>query len=312
MRALKISILFSLSLLGSNSLAQIVSHKIQTAYGTREYKFYSPSSAKKNSPTIVAIHGCKQTGDIFARGSRLYQAAGKYGFNLLLPEQDKNTNPYNCWNWFLPHNQIRMGEASIVVNSIENAQKRYNLNTDKLFVLGMSSGAAMANILMNCYPKMFKAVASHSGVAYSATSNVLLANYVLENGMISTPESTTAKGRACGLYSKGKVPALIIHGEEDQVVSPIHAEDLTKQFTLYNSHSYQDLKVNFESVIRDDGFNYKISNWSNRDDKTIVKEVIIKNLKHEWSGGNDDYDYNQSKGPDATKMIINFFKKNGL
>ncbi|WP_372654926.1 PHB depolymerase family esterase [Halobacteriovorax sp.] len=293
-------------------MAQTVSHKIQTAYGTREYKFYSPSSAYNNSPTVVAIHGCKQTGDVFARGSRLYQAASKYGFNLLLPEQDKNTNPYNCWNWFLPHNQIRMGEASIVVKSIQDAQKKYRLNKDKYFVLGMSSGAAMANILMNCYPKMFKAVASHSGVPYSATSNPLLATHVLENGMLTTPQLTALKGLACGLYAQTSVPALIIQGAKDEVVAPINAEDLAQQYKIYNSYSYEDLKVSTRSVERTDGHNYQVNSWRDRSDKVIVEEVMIENLKHKWSGGDDSLDYNQSKGPNATKMIINFFKANGL
>ncbi|PIK15649.1 PHB depolymerase family esterase [Halobacteriovorax sp. JY17] len=301
-----------LTLIGSNSLAQLTTHKILTPYGLREYKLFRPEGIQPNSPTVVAIHGCKQTGDTFARGARLYEAAKKFRFNLLLPEQDPATNPYNCWNWFLDINQRRLGEPSIIVESIHHAKSKYALDESKLYLLGMSSGAAMSNILMNCYPKLFKAVASHSGIPYAATVNPLMAQAVLERGMFISPYLAAQKGLLCGKYAKTKVPALIIQGSEDEVVAPVHAKDLSTQYTTYNSFSYQELSLEESAIERADGYHYQVKTWHDRNQKTIVKELLIENLKHEWSGGDQTLPYNQSAGPDSTKMILNFFQEFGL
>ena len=298
--------------IGQNSLAQLTNHKILTMSGIREYKLYRPENLKTSAPTVVAIHGCKQTAETFAQGSKLYDAANKYGFNLLLPEQKKNSNPYNCWNWFLGLNQMRSGEPAIIMQSIQDAQSKFNINSRELYLLGMSSGAAMSNILMNCYPKSFKAVASHSGVPYAATTLPLMAQTVLERGMFISTYLTVQKGLLCGMYAKTKVPALVIQGAEDEVVPPIHAQDLTDQFTEYNSYSYQGLELEETSVERADGYNYTVEEWKDRSKRTIVKKVLIENLKHEWSGGDQSLPYNQSKGPDSTEMIIKFFKGFGL
>lgn len=307
----RVSLLLSSILIWPTAKAQLSTDSIFTPYGKREYRLYSPNNSTPSSPIVVAIHGCKQNAASFFKGSKLKSAANKYGYKVLLPKQEKLSNPYNCWNWFLNSNQMRSGELSIVISSLDHARKKYGLKTQDIFVLGMSSGGALANNLMNCYPNKFKAVASHSGVPYAATTNPLLAKYVLENGMLNTPYLTALKGYICGGQVRMKTPALIIQGREDEVVSIKNAKDITKQYLLYNEFAGFDSYTSPQTIEElEYGYNTTIKTWKDLDQRVLVKEVVIDKLKHEWSGGDGELEYNQPKGPDATKLIFEFFKSN--
>jgi poly(hydroxyalkanoate) depolymerase family esterase len=51
-------------------------------------------------PLVVALHGCWQTPEDFALGTRLNAAAEARGLIVVYPAQGQRANPYRCWNWF--------------------------------------------------------------------------------------------------------------------------------------------------------------------------------------------------------------------
>lgn len=304
----KLSLIFFCILFGSSSLAQLSTHKVSTIYGSRTYKFFAAPKGAHKAKTLVAIHGCKQDAESFALGSHLIKSARERGFNLLLPEQKRTSNPYNCWNWFLALNQLRAGEPYSIIKAMDDATKRYSLDKKNFYVMGMSSGGGMSNILLNCYPERFQAGASHSGVPYASTVNPLLAKYVLKNGMDSTPYLTALKGRICSSQYNGGISSLIIQGSEDEVVAPLNLDDISEQFIIYNKLSSIELTQSTREVLREDGYSYSEHSWKNNEKNVEVKSILINSLGHEWSGGNEEFPYNQEKGPSATKLILDFFK----
>ena len=53
-----------------------------TKAGSRFYKLYLPACYRGQSlPLIVMLHGCKQTPDEFAAGTRMNELADRYGFS---------------------------------------------------------------------------------------------------------------------------------------------------------------------------------------------------------------------------------------
>ncbi|HET6802878.1 MAG TPA: PHB depolymerase family esterase, partial [Casimicrobiaceae bacterium] len=79
----------------------------------RHFRLYVPRgwSRAKRTPLVVLIHGCKQSPDEFARGTRIAAAADRAGFLVLMPDQKDSANSYRCWNWFDHRTAGGTGEA---------------------------------------------------------------------------------------------------------------------------------------------------------------------------------------------------------
>lgn len=76
--------------------------------GKRTYKLYVPSGYKGQSlPLIVMLHGCTQSPDDFAAGTRMNELAEKQMFFVVYPAQAQSANPSRCWNWFNEKEQQR-------------------------------------------------------------------------------------------------------------------------------------------------------------------------------------------------------------
>jgi poly(3-hydroxybutyrate) depolymerase len=61
----------------------------------------------------VLCHGCKQTPEEIAQGTRITELADRLGFVVLLPRQKKSANPWRCWNWFDKRTMNGNGEAAL-------------------------------------------------------------------------------------------------------------------------------------------------------------------------------------------------------
>ena len=61
------------------------------------------------------LHGCTQTPDDFASGTRMNAAAELQPCLVLYPAQAQRANGSRCWNWFKSNHQKRdRGEPSII------------------------------------------------------------------------------------------------------------------------------------------------------------------------------------------------------
>ena len=136
--------------------------------GGRHYRLYRPPVAVTASaplPLIVMLHGCRQTAEDFAVGTRMNRLAGREGFAVLYPEQSREQNPMGCWNWFLPEHQQRgRGEPEIIAGLTRDVIAAHGLDADRVYVAGLSAGGAMATIVGNEYPDIYAAIAVHSGL----------------------------------------------------------------------------------------------------------------------------------------------------
>lgn len=324
LKLLSFSLILTNLLLLSNVLAGEWQKGVNAGiYGVRNYHLYVPAKAKgiKHAALIVLIHGCEQDPIEFARGSRMIEMSDKEGFLLLLPEQNKNYNPYKCWNWVLPANNARFGEPEVIRLMTDEVIGKFDIDEKRVFAAGMSSGAGMVNILGNCYPDKFKALASHDGVMYNATNIALDYEEVTVNGPSVAPWISAFKGYACAsLTDKPKsMPIIIFHGNNGPLMSPVHAFQIENQMKVYNDYldngkrDYSYFKEKSVNVVPD-GTRYGYTQFvvTNKFNEAFIERYMINHLGHAWSGGDKNYPYNDPKGPDATLYIIKFFKRFGL
>ncbi len=292
-------------------------------YGVRNYKVYLPKGLPKNekAPVVVMLHGCEQNAAIFAEGTRITEWADKEKFIVLLPEQNPAYNSYKCWNWVLPANNSRYGEPQVIVEMLDEVLKKYNGDKNRVYAAGMSSGASMVNILGNCFPDRFQALASHDGTQYYATTTGLdFADVVLYGASVAAPLAAET-GYACSAgHHPSKMPIIIFHGMASPLMSPAHAFQIESEFKIFNDlldNGTRDTSYFLEKDVKfvagkNGKYGYNKYTLVNPSKDVLIERYMINDLGHAWSGGVAGMAYFDPKGPDATALILEFFKKYGL
>ena len=281
---------------------------------SREYLVYVPRgrSVWRRAPLIVLCHGCRQTPEEFAQGSRITDLADRHGFVVLLPRQKDSANPWRCWNWFDTRTMSGAGEAAIVAAQIRSVRRRYRCHRQRVLVAGMSAGGAFAAVMGVRYPDLVKAVAVHSGLACGAAKSPLSAIAVMQSGPEQDVAAIGDVARATARPRDLPIPLLAVHGEADPVVSPRNAAALVRQYLHLNGHASTRAADATSSAMpaADTESRTTLANgrvevvreWRSHG-RLIVRLVEVTGLGHAWSGGDPTLAYNDAEAPDATALV---------
>ncbi|MCC6196008.1 MAG: PHB depolymerase family esterase, partial [Burkholderiales bacterium] len=266
-------------------------------------------------PLLVLCHGCKQTPEDIARGTRVEALADRMGCVVLLPRQKDSANPWRCWNWFEQRTAEGKGEAAIVAAQIRRVRRAYRIDRKRVLAAGMSAGGALAAILGVRYPHLVTAVAVHSGRAAGAARSAMSALSVMKHGPDRDVERIAEDARARAAPHDVRVPLLAIHGERDDVVRPLNAIALVRQYLALNAHPaitgqpHETATLpapDREAATRTpEGRTQVVRDWY-RDGRLVARHVEVTGLGHAWSGGDTALAYNDAAAPDATALLGGF------
>ena len=281
----------------------------------REYLVYVPRgwSRWRRTPLLVLCHGCKQTPEEFATGTRIAAWADANRWLVLLPRQKDDANPWRCWNWFDPRTAAGHGEAAIVAAQIDAAAGRYRADPHRVVVAGMSAGGALAAVMGMRHAGAVRAVVVHSGVACGAATSALAAIGVMKSGPDTDVVALAREARLVAGNEALPVPLLAIHGTADGIVAPRNAIALVHQYLRLNGHAAADAAEPAglpaaDDERRDDAGDGRLvvtRDWR-IGGRLVVRHVSIEGLGHAWSGGDAELPFNDAHAPDATALIAAF------
>lgn len=277
---------------------------------SRDYLVYVPRghSMWKRAPLLVLCHGCKQTPEEFAQGTRVTEMADRQGCVVLLPRQKEAANPWRCWNWFEARTMRGNGETAIVAAQIRSVCRRYGVDRKRVLVAGMSAGGALAAVLGARFPGLVSGVAVHSGLACGAARSALTAIAVMQRGPEQDVERIGAEARAVAPPAGLPVPLLAVHGSADRIVAPTNALALVEQYLRLNgAGGGSEVQATTRTIAAADGRRaHTVREWRSGG-RLVARHVEVAGLGHAWSGGDANLPYNDAGGPDATALVGDFF-----
>jgi len=290
---------------------EFVSRSFTNHAGTRTYKLYVPASYSdqlgKPVPVVVMLHGCTQSPDDFAAGTRMNALAEQRGFLVVYPAQAANANGSKCWNWFRSEDQDRdRGEPSLIAGITREVVANYHVDERRVFVAGLSSGAAMAVILGATYPDIYAAVGAHSGLPYGAAHDMASAFGAMKRSTgLAGMSNRTGSGAPRAAGARG-VPTIVFHGDRDHTVDARNGVEIVEQAIRGHSDERR-LQASVRQGATAGGCQYSQTVYSDAANQPVVEQWVLIGVGHAWSGGSPQGSFTDSGGPDASAEMIRFF-----
>jgi poly(hydroxyalkanoate) depolymerase family esterase len=265
--------------------------------GTRPYKLYVPASLGGGAaPLLVMLHGCTQSPEDFAAGTRMNALAEAHGWLVAYPAQTASANNAKCWNWFNEGDQRRgAGEPSLIAGITRQVMAQHAVDPARIYVAGMSAGGAAAAILADAYPDLYAAVGVHSGLACGSASDLPSAFAAMKHG-------AAQPARRVAMATGRLVPAIVFHGARDSTVHPGNADAVVAQIV-----SATPLQVSEQSGRVPGGHAYRRILHSDKNGKTMLEQWVVEGGGHAWSGGSAAGTFTDPLGPDASGEMLRFF-----
>lgn len=271
--------------------------------GGRSYKLYVPAAIAGSGtgrggpvPLVVMLHGCGQTPEDFAAGTRMNVLAEEFGLLVAYPAQTSEANTNRCWNWFNPGDQVRgAGEPAVIAGIVRQILRDHPVDPARVYVAGLSAGASAANILGAAYPDLFAAVGVHSGLTVGAAQTSASAFVAMQQG-------------APGDRPSVAVPTIVFHGSADPVVNPRNGRFVAARTVS----AFPPLRKVEKTARPKGGRVYTTTVHRGPNSRPYCEHWVVEGLGHAWSGGHPSGTYTDPTGPDASREMLRFFLRHRL
>lgn len=272
------------------------------AFDNRAYRLYVPrallAADAPAAPLVIALHGCWQTAEDFAAGTRLNEAADRLGLLVLYPQQGKSGHPSRCWNWYDPDHQTRnAGEIGQIISLVERVRIDHKIAAGRIVAVGLSAGGFMAVNLACAAPEMIAGIGVAAGGPFRCGVGTGGALECMRG--LKTDAETSASLCLASMGGRRARPlrASLWHGVDDVVVSPANLPTLAAMVARIDGATNvttEALEAAVHTTFRDAA------------GKPVVESWLVRNMGHAWSGGDIRGTHTYPAGPDSTTRILDF------
>ncbi|GEP09697.1 extracellular catalytic domain type 1 short-chain-length polyhydroxyalkanoate depolymerase [Methylobacterium gnaphalii] len=284
---------------------RFVPRHFSNAAGARDYKLFIPTGHAGRRPLVVMLHGCTQSPDDFAAGTRMNELAQQDGLYVAYPGQTRGANAQKCWNWFETRDQGReRGEAGIIAGLTRAIIAEHPIDPARVYIAGLSAGGAAAVNIARAYPDVFAGVGVHSGLAAGCARDLSSALMAMRAGAPGAELPGGSSG--FGTAQAARVPTIVFHGASDTTVNPRNGEEVLAQAGV------SGLSPSRESGTKPGGHRYTRTLYRDAGGLVQAESWQVDGSGHAWSGGSPSGSYTDPLGPDASRAMLDFFAQHRL
>ena len=284
------------------------------ALGAYSYAVYTPRSLPKDRPVplVVMVHGCNTTAEQQAGANRFHPIAEREHFVVLYPDVPAN-RPTRCWKFFDPQSQQRdSGDVLVIADMTRRVMQNWRIDPQRVYVIGMSSGAMITSDLVASYPELYAAAGLMAGCAYRAVACAFQdAGHVVEPVALEAQLAQQQMGTRARL-----VPWLVLHGDADGTVPKASGDNAFEQWRqtddLIAPGAIGTAPARTRTGQVKGGHSYAVEQWTDPQGCLAMEKWVVHGMDHFWSGGSADpawYQWEDPKGPSAAEAAWAFFSR---
>jgi poly(hydroxyalkanoate) depolymerase family esterase len=280
-----------------------------TDAGQRHHRLYTPPSYRADRPAalIVALHGCQTSAAEMQAGAGLDRAADRTGTVVLYPDDDDGRHALRCWTWTdLAVDPVGAGDLAIVLEATRHAMRSRNIDPERVYAAGSSSGALIVSSLVASHPDVYTAVGVMSGQGYGASCLVPPLGP-------AAPDEGIAQGARQAMRDRARVvPFIVLHGDADPVVSPRCGAQAVRQWIRTDNlvlSGQQQGPISLDPAERRSGrspagVSYDRLLYRQPSGCLIGEHWTIHGMGHAWAGSNK-----APEAPSASDAMAGFFAR---
>ena len=279
---LKGMLLLSLCLLFSDAQAGNRRYKLKYQNLTRYYFVHIPPPQKQGkSALVINLHGGGSHGRSQEEFSNMDKTADKYGFYVVYPNgtgklHDRllTWNAGDCCGYAQEH---EIDDVGFIAKVMDAVIKQFPIDSQRVYVTGMSNGAMMAYYLAENLPERIAAIAPVAGGRMPDASKPLKPMPIMHFHSINDPRA---------LYQGGLGPNF--PGTNQHVLHP-NIDNVLASWAKIDGCSMQRKQVDERTYKTDKKF-HRALEYAYQDCK--LAPVFLWQLEksgHVWPGGRQNY-----------------------
>lgn len=293
------------------------------AFGQYRGLLHVPASVGKDRPTplVVVVHGANTTAETMREITRFDSVAKREGFMVLFPDHETDSafglHPLQSWRFYNPAEMQRgIGDADAIATLTQNVMDDWNVDPERVYIVGLSAGGFMASIMGATYPDLYAAV----GLVEAGGYGIGLLGIAQPIGpLLLQPEiSALSAFQAMGPRAR-VVPVINFQGDQDLAVRPQTGAHAVQQWLMTNNlvasgalrspfplTPSETLDVNPAT-----GYSYQVDIYRDGEGCRVVEQVRIEGMGHYWPGeaGDPGLAGVNDPEPDGAELTWAFFKR---
>jgi poly(hydroxyalkanoate) depolymerase family esterase len=282
--------------------------------GPVHFRVFTPSSYRKGDPVplVVVTHGCNTNALQMEESSAYDPVAQANDFIVMYPDDDDLLHPLECWRWFDPTDwQHGDSDLATITGMVDATMAMRSIDPNRIYEIGMSSGALITSDLGAAYPHLFAAIGIMAGGPYGL--DVCITGH-------GQPSDNAAAAYAEEGQSTRVMPFIVLNGDKDNVVSPtcdaqavqqwLRTDNLVLSGTQTAPLHLSASRDHAEQPQVHGGLTYNRLSYTAANGCLLGEHYVIHGMGHFWSGGSASPKYasfTDAKGPSAAQASWTFF-----
>lgn len=279
-----------------------------SSVGTNLAYIYRPKVENgKKMPLLIMLHGATQSALEFSGQTQMNKLADKYGFCVAYIDKNIMHNPIQAFDWIT--HQEENNDIKSIEELISIMKNRDDIDKDKIYLAGLSAGAALTAMFVQKNPNLIAGAAMIAGLPAHSAKTYEEAKEAMKEGSKNKESYHVSNPNL-----KKCLKFLIIHGNHDEVVKLKNSQityaamkeliDFTDDNSLNNST--KKTVANFKN-------GNKVQSTTAKNGSKVVLEEI-NGMNHVWRGGDSAFRYSDV-GEDnnqfsVSEKIVSFFELN--